>query len=421
MAYSVRMSIFDFGSFFSPPPPTIIGRFSPASGPPIETTAATTTPAGLTIGFTSTGTPPTGPSTLLVTDAGTSGDVFRSGVVSAWPAGPATLTVVSVPVTSPTTGAPLTTFSTARIATMVAPLAGRRVPLPAWVIIVTSILTAGTFIPTGMTISSVAVATSAPNLITVTITGTFAFTKFYFFALTSIFTATVTLAVAPSGDAGNRARIFAVSVASSVLNPGFITPGISLTLWMFAPLVAQIAAGAIDGAINGAIMSMVGTSLSGSGSVSPVGAVTLSPTASICARRITVLPGGLTAQMIVSDVLGPAIILPAAPLGTMAVSIAPTPVDDDMANSYSVLVANQATNVPISGADVRIRTGSDAGAAQTLSRTTNQSGVATFLKTTIRYMERGPRGPGSDGDMELVAPSLTVTSSGFTSVKRNLL
>lgn len=417
MAYSVNFSIFDPPSFFSPFPPTIVGRFSTASGAMIETVAGTTGPAGLTLGFASAATPPTGPSTLLVTDIGAPGDVFRSGVLTAWPPSPATLTVVSVPVTT-AAGAPLTTFSAARIASLVAPLAGRPIPLPLWVIGTTTTLTGGAFIPTGMRIDGISVTTSAPNLITVTITGTFAFTKLYFFPATSIFTATVTLAVAPSGDAANKARIFAISVVGSALDPGFITPGISLALWMFTPLVAQIASSAIDGALNGEIMAMIGTSLGGS--ASPVGAVTLSPTASICARRIKVTPGGVTAQMVVSDVFGPPLILPAPPLGTMLVTIAPDPVDD-VAKSYSVQVVNQATGAPISGAAVKIRTGSPGGASQTLSRTTNQSGIATFLQTTLRYIETGPRGPGSGGATDLVSPSLTVTFTGFTPVKQNLL
>ncbi len=422
MAYSIVLLPFDFGVFFSPPPPSVVGRFSAASGAMIETAMGATGPGGLTLSFASAATPPTGSSTLLVSDVSGPGDVFRSGVLTAWPPSPATLTVVSVPVMT-TAGVPLTRFSAARIAALVAPLVGTPVPIPGWIIATMGTLTAGTFIPTGLTIGGITVTTSAPNLITATITGTFAFTKLYFFPSTSIFTATVTLAVAPSGDAANKAHIFAISVVGSSFDPGFITPSISLALWMFAPLVAQVASGAIDGALNGAILSMVGTSLGGS--ASPVGAVTLSPTASICARRIIVLPGGVTVQMLVSDLLGPAIILPAPPLGptpplgTMRVSVTPTPVDD-ISNTYTVTVVNQATGSPIIGAAVKIETAGPTGASQTLSRTTNQSGIATFINTTLRFID-APRGPRGHVDPDGVAPSLSVSFTGFTPVKQDLL
>lgn len=440
MAYPITIFTIPLGSFFPPAGTSISGRFSAATGAMIETVMGVTgVGGGLTVTFGTAATPPTGSATLLVSDVSGPGDVFRSGVMTIWPPSPATLTVVSIPTVTtpgmpvpPPTGSPLTRFGTAEIAALVAPLAGRPVPIPLWVIGMSATLTGGTFIPTGMTIGGVAVATSAPNLITATITGTLFFTKFYFFAVSSGFTATVTLAVTPSGDAVNKARVFAFSVVGSSLNPGFISPGISLTLWMFTPLIAKLAEGAIDNALNGAIMSKVGSAVAklnpaASGSAATAGAVTLSPTASICARQVVVTTSGIAVQMLVSDLLGPAIILPKPapppplPKGKMLVSITPKPVAN-ISKAYVVKVLDQATGAAIVGASVAIRTGraSGTGAWIVVSGTTGMSGETPPLTATLRY-KRVRQGSGRDADIDLVSPTLTVSMDLYATETMDLL
>lgn len=406
----------------------------------IDTAMGSTAPGGgLTVNFASAATPPTGSATLLVSDISGPGDVFRSGVMTAWPPSPATLMVLPIPpVTTPgmpvppPTGSPLTRFNTAQIAALVAPLAGRPVPIPVWIIGMATTLTGGTFIPTTMTIGGVTIKTAAPNLITATITGTLFFTKFFFFAVSSGFTAEVTLAVTPSGDAVNKARVFAFSVAGSSFNPGFISPGISLTLWMFAPLLVKIFEGEIDKALNGAIMGMVGSAVAkfspaGPGSSAPSGAVTLSPTASICAQQVFATPGGIAAQMMVSDLFGPLIVLPKPPApppkpkGKMLVSITPKPVAN-VSKAYVVKVLDQATGAVIVGASVDIRTGraSGTGAWIVVSGKTGMSGETLPLTVALRFRQVR-LGAGRDADVDMVSPTLTVSMETFDTEVVDLL
>jgi hypothetical protein len=403
----------------------------------IETVMGSTAPSGgLTVNFASASTPPSGQATLLVSDISGPGDVFRSGVMTAWPPSPATLMVLPIPpVTTPgmpvppPTGSPLTRFNTAQIAALVASLAGRPVPIPVWIIGMATTLTGGTFIPTAMTIGGVTIKTAAPNLITATITGTLFFTKFFFFAVSSGFTAEVTLAVTPSGDAVNKARVFAFSVAGSSFNPGFISPGISLTLWMFAPLLVKIFEGEIDKALNGAIMGMVGSAVAkfspaGPGSSAPSGAVTLSPTASICAQQVFATPGGIAVQMMVSDLFGPLIVLPKPPpkpKGKMLVSITPKPVAN-VSKAYVVKVLDQATGVAVVGASVDIRTGraSGTGAWIVVRGTTGMSGETLPLTVTLRFRQVRS-GAGRDADVDMVSPTLTVSMDGYDTETQDLL
>ena len=442
MAYSITIVTLPFGTFFPPAPTSVIGRFSAANGTMIETVMGSTASGGkLTVNFVSAATPPTGQATLLVSDISGPGDVFRSGVMTAWPPSPATLMVLPIPpVTTPgmsvppPTGSPLTKFNTAQIAALVAPLAGRPVPIPLWIIGMSTTLTGGTFIPTAMTIGGVTIKTAAPNLITATITGTLFFTKFFFFAVSSGFTAEVTLAVTPSGDAVNTARVFAFSVAGSSFNPGFISPGISLTLWMFAPLFVKILESEIDKALNGAIMAMVDSAVAkfspaALGSSAASSAVTLSPTASICAQKVSVAPGGITVQMLVSDLFGPLIVLPKPPppppppkpKRKMLVSITPKPVAN-VSKAYVVKVLDQATGAVIVGASVDIRTGraSGTGAWIVVSGKTGMSGETLPLTVTLRFRQVRV-GAGRDADVDMVSPTLTVSMETFDTEALDLL
>ena len=119
-------------------------------------------------------------------------------------------------------------------------------------------MSAGTFIPLGLTITGLVGSTS----LAVTVTGTLLARVFYFATATYTFTLTFTPVPVPSGDAVNRSRVLGVTAtAATLVIPGVIAP-IAAAL---APGIAGVAASMVEGAINALIATRAGTTLSSMG------------------------------------------------------------------------------------------------------------------------------------------------------------
>lgn len=404
MPYTISIRAIDTAKIL-PGAPAISGRISREPGGPIETVTASAASFGPDLNFASTAIPPTGIGTVYVGNTRTSGDLCRSGPVGAWPASPAMCEIFTIPTS-------FTTFTGAALGAMAGGLAGSTIAIPLGITVAAGGLTGLMFAPTGITVTGVRVAPSPPNLLVVTVLGTIAFRQF-FFATSTSFTATIALSIAPSGDALNRERIFNIGVVSSALNPGVITPGINAVLSLLAPLAAQFASGEIERLLNDAI----GTA--GRDALTQIDATaSIAPGAAICANRVTITPGTLALEMLISNPLGPTIVRRAPPVtATLAAAISPTPVRN-MQTAYTIHVTDAASGAPVENATVEIVSGSANGSRLARQATTDAAGNAHI---SIALRDRRVRtGTGRNATFELAPPTLSASKTGFHAVTQAL-
>jgi hypothetical protein len=267
--------------------------------------------------------------------------------------------------------------------------------------------------PTGITLGGMSVTPSPPNLVLVTVVGTLFFRQF-FFSTSTPFTANIALSVAPSGDVVDKSRIFSIRVAGAGLNPGVITPGMNLVLSILAPIVAQFAAGEIEKLVNAEIdkeARKAVTQLDASASISSA--------AALCAHLVTITPGTLAIEILLSNPLGPALFrpVPVAATGEFSVSVTPAPLEGS-SRAYTIRVADTATGAGVEGAALEIATFSSTGAPQSIRAITVSGGTAQ-LTATLRF--KRVRIGGGTGTTEHIAPSLTVSKSGFATLVQELL
>ena len=403
MAYTIQIRPTDLGKTM-PAPLAISGRLADHPGAVIETVTAVATGLGPDLLFVSPATPPRGSGTVYIGNSRNSGDLCRSGVVFSWPASPATCEIITIPPA-------LTTFTTARFGTMTRGVVGRTLSIPTWGTVLGGALTGLVLAPTGITINGMSVTPTAPNLVVVTVAGTLSFLQF-FFPTSTPFTATIMLTVAPSGDVVDKSRIFSISVVASGLNPGVITPGMNLVLSILAPIVAQFASGEMEKFVNSEIdkeARKAVTQVDASASISPA--------AAICAHLVTITPGTLAVEIVLSNPLGPALVRPSAnSSGQLAVSITPAPVEGSSRN-YTVHVTDAVTGAAVDGATLGIATFSSSGVPQSVRGITVR-GTAP-LTATLRF--KRIRVGGGTGSTEFIAPTLTVSKPGFATLVKELL
>jgi hypothetical protein len=405
MAYTINIILLDFGGFYSAGFPPFVGTLIPFSPPFSADTAVSAPPTPTTLTFPAPTSPPPGPSAVLVRDSVSPGDLFRSGIVPVLPPSPGSLMVFTVPPIS---------LSFAAIA---AGAGGGTLfaGMPAAATAIVAALSAGTFIPLGLTITGVVGSTS----LAITITGTLLARVFYFATTTYTFTLTFTPVPVPSGDAVNRNRILGVTAtAATVVIPGVIAP-IAAAL---APGIAGVAASMVEGAINTLIAARAATTLTSMG-------LLLSPTATICARKVAVLPSGVSLQLAFSDLLGAAV-LPVPPvvpaLKNFSVNVTPAP-QEGTQQLYTVAVTDMATGVPVPQASVTLHNFDASGNALTVGPLlTNGNGQATLnvvlrSKKVVKIVTGNPDGPVHDRETIYVSPTLTVTKAGFKALTVTLL
>lgn len=404
MAYTIQIRPTDLGKTM-PAAAAISGRLANHPGSTIETVTAASASLGPTLSFTSPATPPAGNGTLYIGNTRISGDLCRSGIVSSWPPSPATCEIFTIPPS-------LTIFTTARFGTMTRRLMGTSIAIPLWATLLAGAATGFMLSPTSITVGGISVTPSPPNLVVVTIVGTLAFRQF-FFQTASSFTANVALTVAPSGDVVDRARVLSIGVLVSSLNPGPITPGINVVLSVLAPIVAQFASGEIEKLVNSEIdkeARKAVTQLDANAFIAPA--------AALCAHRVTVTPGTLALEIVLSNPFGSALLRASPDTNRqLAVSITPAPIGGS-SRTYTIHVTDAATGAGVEGAAIEIATASPTGARQSI-RATSLTGGTAQLTATLRFAR--VRIGGGTGTTELVAPTLTVSKAGFATLVKKLL
>lgn len=402
MPFTVQIRATDFGNTM-PGAPAITGRISNEPGGVIETVTATATSFGPDLVFVSTATPPAGNGTIYVGNTRTPGDLCRSGVISRWPASPASCEIVTIPPA-------LTTFTAQNLTARAAGFSTRPIPIPTELTVAVGAATGLVFAPTAIAITGVSITLTPPSLMVVTVLGTASFLQFFFPTATP-FTANLAFAISPSGDAVDRSRVFSFNLLSSSLNPGVITPGINLALMILAPLVAQFAAGEIEKLLNSSI------SQAAHGAVTQLDPVaSISPTAALCAQRVNITPGTLAVELVLSNPLGRVLVRPTPnATRTFTVSVSPAAVAGQ-SRRYTIQVSDAATRDPVDGAEVVIRNTTAGGATQTV-RAATAAGTAQ-LTLALRY--RSVRS-GRNRQAEQVPPTMTVSKTGFSTWTEDLL
>lgn len=411
MPYTINFLAIDLGGYYSAGLPILTGsiispRLVGGSGAPFDTaTSNTTTPSTLT--FSSNAVPPTSACAVLVNDTSTSpvGDWIRSGVLSALPPSPATPSIITI---QPVPISP---------AMVAAATAGAVLPptiVPGWVRWLCGAVSAGAYIPLVAFLPPPTV-TLGTGSITVTVTGRLSVRTFYFSVTTSTFTLSTTLTPAPSGDPEVPSRILSMTVTGpSRLSAMSAFPGLGLFL-------SSVVASQVESLVNATILAR------GQAAASALG-WQLTPTAVISARKVTVLPSGITLQPIVGNLWGPAVV---PILGTLAVSIAPQ-AQAGIPRSYTVTVRDAVTGNPVPMATVTLHNYDANGVAVVSTWTTDAAGQAvlnvtlhsrtftTFITST--YLDdRGKPHRERERVTKTVSSTLTVDAVRYNSVQLVLL
>lgn len=415
MPYTLNFSLLDLAGYYSGGLPVLTGTIlSPTlvggSGAAFDT-ATSKAPTLLTLNFTSSAVPPTAACAVLVNDTSVTtpfGDWLRSGVLTALPASPATATVITI---SPVLISQGTVTSAA---------SGASVPptmVPGWIRWAAGIATGGLYIPLVVTMPAPTVTLGAGS-ITATVAVSLASRVGYFSVSTSTVTLTTTITPAPSADAAVPSRVLSMTAGAptTLSGSGFI-PGL-------AGFLASLLASQFETLINGTIVSL------GNARATAMG-WRLTPTAEFSARRVTVTAmSGITLQLILADLWGPAIVpIP----GTLAVSISPAPAAG-VAHTYTVTVTNAATGSPVPMATVTLHNYDAHGTAvPPLTKTTDPMGQTAFLnvtlhnKTTVAVItstdvdDRGKPHREPERITQTLHPTLSVGAAGFNSVQLVLL
>jgi hypothetical protein len=399
MPWTLHLSpLIDLGGFFSATRTFSGSIFAPpvatgTTATPVDT--ATSAPATfLTLTFSSSAVPPAGPSAVLVTDTA-GGDVLRSGSVAALPSSPASAAVFTPP--------SAITFTSTALAGMIPVVSLPPTTVPAGISAACALVSGGTFIPLTAGVPPFAVTFGAGS-ITATAGGTIVARVFYGFVRPITITIAATFAITPSGDPTNMSRVLAVtSTASSITG----VPRVVSSL--LAPFLASVAASTVEAMLNGLIASMA------PGAVTSAG-FSMSPTAVISAKGVTITATGISLRFVLADLLGPAATrLP----GNLSVSITPRPVENTV-KTYTVTVLDTARGLPpSSGATVQLDNFSN-GNWITQSIPTDANGQAVFANIRLEHQTVTSWEIGVDGKphkvTERIPPTLTVTALGFNSV-----
>jgi hypothetical protein len=402
MPYTCSLLPFDLGGFFSAGPPALGGVFTSMGGTPAVNAGIVMPGAAFSVTFPTATPPPPGAATVRVTDAiSPVGDLFRSGPLTALPPSPGTITMVTIPTT-------VTMVPAATVATMTAGLTPIILTPPGWLVAVVTAASGGSFMPITGLITSVTPTLGTPSgTLTLTITGFFTGRTWFVAMTTFTFTGTVTLTPRPSGDAMNPGRILSVtSTAASLTSPG----GFGVFLSLFAPILGGMVASMMESRVNSAIDSLTTSGLNGLG-------IGRSPTSVVSARKITITPSGLSLQMVLADLLGPAITLPST-LANFHIAIAPTP-QAGQPQTYTVTITDAATATAVPGATVALNNFDANGLAVHQTKTTDALGRVTFAVTLQkRFLEAEVHGRDV---IKSLSPTLRVSKSGFATLTRKLL
>jgi len=408
MPYIVDLFPIDVGGFIGIGP-ALNGTVANVSPTSATDTATATTTAPFRLSFATAMPPPPGVATIHVANSGPPGDIFRSGLLTAFPAAPGTVPAISVPTS-------LTTILAPALAARLAGVGGILLTPPGWVVALMAALSLGTFIPlTGAIGTVVPTLITPPASLTLTVTGFFVFRVGYFFTDTITFTGTLVTTPAPSGDVTQPSRILSVpcatslSVATTGPSPTLALAGLFLSI--VAPAVGGMAQSAIETLINDTINGLVAPGLAGIGFLR-------SPSAVVSARRVTITGSGLGLALVLSDLFGPAVI--PIPLN-FNVAVSPPPAAGTQ-RTYTVTVTNATTGASVPQADVTLHNFTANGTAQAVGPLQTDAGghvtfnVALNAKISVKIIPE---------DHERVRvftpPTLTVAKAGYNTFTLRLL
>lgn len=415
MPYTVALFPIDLGGFIGLGP-ALSGTFVKVTPSAATDTATATAASPFTLAFMTATPPPPGTAVLHVANSGPTGDLFRSGFVTGLPPSPGTLTVLSFPTALTSVSATaFTTMVSARIGTIA-------LTLPQWAVGAIGALSLGAYIPLRGAVTGVVptLNTTPPGTVTLTVTGFFTFQIYYFFTDTITFTATLVIALAPSGDVRQPSRILSVTTGATTLSTTTTGPSPTLAATGFllsgiAPILGAILQpqieSAIEAAINGAINGLVAPGLASMGFLR-------SPSSVVSARSVTITGSGMVLRLVLADLFGPAI----SPIpGSLHAVVSPAPQADGQ-RVYTVTVTNAAAGTPISQANVTLLNYTANGTAQIDGPLqTNISGQVTFnvaLHPKITFQV-------NPVDHERIRvfhpPTLTVSKAGFNTINLRLL
>jgi hypothetical protein len=256
MPYTVSVALEDFAGAFATTPSMTASIFSPPppSGSAVTPIAtATNTSSNLLLPFTSAAVPPTVASALLVGETVIfRGDLFRSGVLSAYPSPPTgTLTLITPPPPSSVT------LLTSDLAALVGGFAGTTFVFPNDVRIGAAALTGGLLIPLTAAIATVTL-TPAAGTLTLVVTGTLRVRQGFLLVVTHAFTLTMMLTAAPSADPTDVSRVVSIGVTATTLTatgvPGFLTAAVAPSMGSYlAPQIESLVNGQINQKAQGAL------------------------------------------------------------------------------------------------------------------------------------------------------------------------
>jgi hypothetical protein len=415
MAYAAHITVADLGSFF----PTGNPPFAASLTVPLNAAPIPAAPGGAPslFSFPVTASPPTQPGAILVADASGPGDIFRSGPIISWPNPPAEIMAYTVPL-GPTTAFPsfagVGRFTYAALATLVAAKLPTWFDIPPWVEIPSLFFTGSKFNPARAWISTVSFmqSTTGPGIIRALFGGWFDDSA----GENGVnFTGSVDLRLAASGDASDHDKVIAITAfnVSLVVDPFGATPVGWALFGLLAPLLAGELSDRLSDYVNDAIASTAaGVNLVG---IAPG----LTPTWTLSARSITVAPGGITVQLIASDI---------ARDRWLIATVTPQPAATTAAVSYTVTVEDSATHAAIAGANVTLHAPAQTGSGASVSGATDHNGQAvldialTTKRTDVVISTDPDRGKPQTKTHSVVEHStITVVAGGYTTMQRPLV
>jgi hypothetical protein len=188
--------------------------------------------------------------------------------------------------------------------------------------------------------------------------------------------------------------------------------------------LASTLAGMLESTVNATITSTARDDASAIG-------MRLTPSAVICARRVTVVPpagtppagGGVNLQLVLSDLFGPALV--SAPR-TLAVAVSPAP-KATTSQTYTVTVTDAASGSPVPTATVTLKNYTASGSPATDAKTTDAAGRAVFTVslrskvTSVVVISSTNGGTERERESVTIPPTLRVDAAGFNSIRIVLL
>lgn len=414
MTYNVGLTLLDLGGLYSAGLPTLTGVIdvTPVAAPGV----ATATPAAFSLSFASLPNPPVGPGTMYVSDASGPGDFFRSGVLPTWPAEPVAIIA----------GTGIAPRSYAALAASLTPPIN--IKILEGITVAIGFATAFMFSPFRIILRKVVLsASSTPGMIRAAFSGEIDYFTL-FIPRRSDLSGSVDLQLTPSGNARAAGTVVNVHTRNLSLSPAFITPLSTPLLALLAPAFSDALGGPLTAAVNTALAPVI-AAVKAMSPLTPMGTPLFSAASTVSARRITVTPGGVVVQAVLSELVSTSSVTPVPPPGggsaapgsetRFVVTIDPPP-EMDVSHVYAVRVRRESDLTPVEDATVTIVTYAPVvGSSTSVFGQTDVQG-AVLLETTLRPRYRPSTDPTHTGEMQVRWPALTVTKTGFQTYTQEL-